>query len=149
MQKLCCQNCFESVLLDQWPPRIASLRTQPLKDTLSLRFVLTVVYFKKRAVWPPNSIFIIKLMEMELVTAMLDFTIHATRLSAREDSVEFCRCGNFKTYTANLSVVFRNCFAEVRRSCSCRVRSCALNPVMSAQFLLLIWSHASVNLNIR
>ena len=131
-QKLCCQNCFESVLLHQWHPRIAPLRTQPLKATLSLRFVLTVVYFQKRAVWPPNSISSIKVMKMEL-----DITIHVTRLSAREDSIEFCRCGNFKTYTANLSVVFRNCFAEVRGSCSCRVRSCTLNPLMSAQLSLI------------
>ena len=123
--------------MHQRHPRIGSLRTQPLKDTLSLRFVLTVVYFQKRAVSPPNSISIIKLMEMELVTAMLDVTIHVTRLPAREDSIEFCRCGNFKTYTANLSVVFRSCFAEVRRSCSCRVRSCALKPVMSAKLLLI------------
>jgi hypothetical protein len=38
------------------------------------------------------------------------------------------RCGNFKTYTANMSVVFRSCFAKVRISCSCRVRSFTLNP---------------------
>jgi hypothetical protein len=43
------------------------------------------VYFPKLAVWSPSSISIIKVMEMELVTATLDFTIYVTRLSARED----------------------------------------------------------------
>jgi hypothetical protein len=42
------------------------------------------------------------------------------------------RCGKFKAYMANLSLVFRNCFAEVHRSCSCRVQSCTLNTFMSA-----------------
>lgn len=53
--------------------------------------------FSETCILATSNIPIITVIEMELVTATVDFTIHVTRLSARENSIEFCRCGNFKT----------------------------------------------------